>query len=131
MRKPDFCICENKAADQLYDNNAAADLHLCLRYIDCKIPLLSKSKISSLLSHTVQFVSDLVGNPADRFTYDTAHMLARTRNKPQGNKLTNNLAFVPHAVIPCSSCCDKTLLPGFQLGRTQNQPLSSAKETQI
>ena len=35
IRKPDFCICENKDADQL-------------RGIDSAIPLLSKSENSSL-----------------------------------------------------------------------------------
>ena len=66
MRKPDFCICENKDADQLRGNreadqrllcenkdadqlrgNREADQRLCFRYIDSTIPLLSKSKISS------------------------------------------------------------------------------------
>ena len=37
MRKPAFCICENKDADQL----------LCFRYIDTTIPLLSKSEIQA------------------------------------------------------------------------------------
>ena len=46
MRKPAFCICENKDADQL-PSNCAADQGLCLRYIETKIPLLSKSEISS------------------------------------------------------------------------------------
>ena len=32
MRKPAFCICENKDADQLRDNRAA-DQRLCFRYI--------------------------------------------------------------------------------------------------
>ena len=40
MRKPDFCICENKDADQLRGSNHAAGQHLCFRYIDCRIPLL-------------------------------------------------------------------------------------------
>ena len=31
MRKPDFCICENKDADQLRGNREA-DQHLCFRY---------------------------------------------------------------------------------------------------
>ena len=47
MRKPAFCICENKDADQLrcdFD----ADQRLCFRYIDSTIPLLGKSEISSL-----------------------------------------------------------------------------------
>ena len=45
--KPTFCICENKDAD-LLRGNREADQRLCFRYIDRTIPLLSKSKISSL-----------------------------------------------------------------------------------
>ena len=40
-------ICENKDADQLRGNREA-DQRLCFRYIDSTIPLLPKSKISSL-----------------------------------------------------------------------------------
>ena len=40
MRKPTFCICENKDADQLR-RDREADQRLCFRYIDCTIPLLS------------------------------------------------------------------------------------------
>ena len=47
MRKPTFCICENKDADQLRGNREA-DQRLCFRYIDSTIPQLSKSEISSL-----------------------------------------------------------------------------------
>ena len=47
MRKPDFCICENKDADQLRGNREA-DQRLCFRYTDSTIPLLPKSEISSL-----------------------------------------------------------------------------------
>ena len=47
MRKPTFCICKNKGADQL-SSNCAFDQRLCSRYTDSTIPLLSKSKISSL-----------------------------------------------------------------------------------
>ena len=47
MRKPDFCICENKAADQLYGHRTAGQ-RLCFRCIYRTIPLLSKSEISSL-----------------------------------------------------------------------------------
>ena len=47
MRKPTFCICENKDADQLRGNREA-DQRLCFRYIDSTNPLLSKSEISSL-----------------------------------------------------------------------------------
>ena len=52
MRKPTFCICENKGADQLRGNREA-DQRLCFRYIDSMIPLLSKSEISSLLPSSV------------------------------------------------------------------------------
>ena len=47
VRKPVFCICENKDAEQLR-SNCAADQRLCFRYIDSVIPLLSKFEISSL-----------------------------------------------------------------------------------
>ena len=45
VRKPDFCLCENKGADQLR-SNCEADQHLCCRYSESTIPLLIKSKIS-------------------------------------------------------------------------------------
>ena len=66
MRKPVFCICENKDADQLRGNreadqrlcenkdadqlrgNREADQRLCFRYTDSTIPLLPKSEISRL-----------------------------------------------------------------------------------
>ena len=47
MRKPAFCICKKKDADELR-SNCAADQCLCFRYIDSKIPLILKSEISSL-----------------------------------------------------------------------------------
>ena len=49
MRKQTNCICENKGADQLR-SNCKADQRLCFRYMDSTIPLLSKSKISSICS---------------------------------------------------------------------------------
>ena len=47
MRKRDFCLGENKGADQLR-GNLEADQRLCFRYSDSIIPLLLKSEISSL-----------------------------------------------------------------------------------
>ena len=47
MRKLTICICETKDPDQLRSNREA-DQHLCFRYIDSTMPLLSRSKISSL-----------------------------------------------------------------------------------
>ena len=41
IRKPAFCICENKDADQLRGSREA-DQRLCFRYIDSTILLLPK-----------------------------------------------------------------------------------------
>ena len=46
MKKPFFCICENKDADQ-FSGNHEADQCLCFHHTDSTIPLLSKSEISS------------------------------------------------------------------------------------
>ena len=46
VRKPDFCICENKDADQ-FRGNREDDQGLCFRYTDSTTPLLPKSEISS------------------------------------------------------------------------------------
>ena len=47
IRKPAFCICKNKDADQLRGNREA-DQRLCFRFTDSTIPQLPKSEISSL-----------------------------------------------------------------------------------
>ena len=52
VRKPAFCICEKKDADQLRGNREA-DQRLCFRYSDSTIHLLPKSEISSLLSSSM------------------------------------------------------------------------------
>ena len=52
MRKPAFCICVNKDADQLRGNREA-NQRLSFRYTDSTIPLLSKSEISSLYPSSV------------------------------------------------------------------------------
>ena len=52
MRKPMFCICKDKDADQLRGNREA-DQCLCFRYICSMIPLLSKTEISSLQPSSV------------------------------------------------------------------------------
>ena len=73
MRKPTFCICENKDADQLRGNREA-DQRLCFRYTDSTIRLLPKPEISSR-SCTARFASDQVRIPEDRFSHNEAHML--------------------------------------------------------
>ena len=66
MRKPDFCILENKGADRF-------------RCIDAMIPLLPKSETFKPLAIfsgcTAQFVWDLVGNPEYNMPRDVVHMV--------------------------------------------------------
>ena len=45
VRKPDFCLCKNKGADQLR-SNCEADQPLCFCYTDSTISLLLKTEIS-------------------------------------------------------------------------------------
>ena len=68
MRKPAFCICENKDADQLRGYREAVQ-GLCFRYTDSTIPLLPK-----ISNCTAQFVWYLVGNPEDLFSHNKAHI---------------------------------------------------------
>ena len=62
----------------LTDGDREADQRLCFRYTDSKIPLPHKSEISSLYASSVAvqqlFVSDLVGNPEDRFSHNEAQI---------------------------------------------------------
>ena len=60
MRKPAFCIGENKDADQLCGNREA-DQPLCFRYTDSTISLLPKYKISSLQPSSVAVQPGLCG----------------------------------------------------------------------
>ena len=52
MRKPAFCICENKDTDQLCGHREA-DQRLYFRYTDSTIHLLPKYEISSLQPSSV------------------------------------------------------------------------------
>ena len=60
MRKPDFCLCENKGADQLR-SNCEADQRLCFRYTDSTISLLLKSELSSFKHASVTVQVGLCG----------------------------------------------------------------------
>ena len=77
MRKPDFCICENKDADQLRGNREA-DQRLCFRYTDSTISLLPKyenfNPPAIFCRCAAWFVWDLVGNHEDRFSHNEAQM---------------------------------------------------------
>ena len=74
MRKPAFCISENKGADQLCGKQAA-DQRFCFRCTDSTIPHPKFQASSNLL----WLVPDLVGSPEDRFSREAAHLVA-----PQG-----------------------------------------------
>ena len=77
MRKPAFCICENKDADQLHGNREA-DQRLCFCYTDSPIPLLPIYEISSLLSSSVAVQSGLCGTwseTPDRFSHNEAQII--------------------------------------------------------
>ena len=78
VRKPDFCICENKDADQLRGDREA-DQRLCFRYIDSTLWSTSYIRnfkpLAGLYGCTARFVLDLVGNPEDRLSQNEAHMM--------------------------------------------------------
>ena len=71
MRKTSFCICENKDADQRH----------CFRYINSTIPLLpinykrSFKPLAIFCGCIARFVSELVENPEDQFSHNTASMI--------------------------------------------------------
>ena len=112
MRKPAFCICENKDADQLRGNREA-DQCLCFRYTDSTIPLLPKDKNFKLLAIfcdctvfcdcTARFVSDLVRNPEDWFSQNEAHVTADTEcPSPSVSHSLNDLSiFFSNLMIYC------------------------------
>ena len=61
---------------------AESDQRLCFRYTDSTIPLLPIFEISTLAIFcdcTARFVSDLVGNPEDRFS-QLSHRLVHVMN---------------------------------------------------
>ena len=66
MRKPVFCMCENKDADQLRGNREA-DQRLCFRYTDGTIPLLL------LWLYSVVCVGP-GRKPEDWFSHNEAHL---------------------------------------------------------
>ena len=62
MRKPAFCICENKDADQLHGNsNHAADQHLCFRFLVQFLFFLNRKSQAS--SHLLWLYSPVCVRP--------------------------------------------------------------------
>ena len=76
MRKPFFCICENKDADQLRGNREA-DQRLCFRYIDSTILLLPKYEISSFYPScvVVQLGSFLTWSETPKTSFLTTRLI--------------------------------------------------------
>ena len=83
MRKPAFCICENKDADQLRGNREA-DQRLCFRYTDSTIPVLPKIEISSLELSSAAVQPVLCGTWSE--TPKTVFLRTRLKSCTQGSK---------------------------------------------
>ena len=75
MRKPDFCICENKDADQLRSNTAQliSAFVFAIRIVRSLFYLNPKFQASSYILWLYSLVC--VGNPEDRFSHNEAHMV--------------------------------------------------------
>ena len=93
MRKPTFCICENKDADQLRGNREA-DQRLCFRCTDSTIPPLSKSEISSLKASSVAVQPGLCR------TRSETRMLAFSRSGSNALSLSIKVILSPRSFIP-------------------------------
>ena len=78
MIKLTFYLCENKDADQLCGNREA-DQRLCFRYMarqSSSSYLRNFDPLALLCGCTAWFVSELVGNPENRYSHNEAHMLS-------------------------------------------------------
>ena len=112
MRKPTFCKCENKVADQLRGNREA-DQRLCFRYMDGTIPLLSKSEISSLYLSSVPVQPDLCRTRSETrtlvFSCRGSNTFAIYKPKTGNFKGSHSLVcFIIHGSIKVY-WCDSTL----------------------
>ena len=76
MRKPDFCICENKDADQLaVTAKLISAFVFATQIVQSLYFLIRNFKPPAILCGcTVWFVWDLIGNPEDRFSHNEAHI---------------------------------------------------------
>ena len=73
VRKPDFCICENKDADQL---RVTAKLISAFVFATRIVQSLRNFKpLAIFCSCEAWFVSDLVWNPEDRFSHNKAQFI--------------------------------------------------------
>ena len=82
MRKPAFCICENKDADQLRGNREA-DQRLCFRYIVQSLYFLNQKFQASRQLYSLVCVGPCL-KPDCWFSHDTAQLYT----SPQAGTLT-------------------------------------------
>ena len=106
MRKP--VISKNKGADQLRIYNAA-DQRLCFslhKKVQSLYFLNPKFQASSYLLWLYSLICvDLVGNPEDRFSYDTAQIMHMvTYGNIQSNKLNRAKAKIEKMTKPNMLC---------------------------
>ena len=75
MRKPTFCVYEDKGTDQLCSNCTAYQCH-CFCYVDSTIPVLFKSKISSLQPSSMHLQLSLCRTCTETtlFSHDLSHL---------------------------------------------------------
>ena len=93
MRKPAFCICENKDADQLRGNREA-DLRLCFHYTDNTITLLPKSEI---FKHLAIFFDYTARFASDRFSHNETHMIWMKSNYADQYARDRRLICIPQS----------------------------------
>ena len=75
VRKPAFCICENKDADQLRGYREA-DQRLVFTIVQYLFYQIRNFKPLAIFSDCAAgFVSDLVGNPEDQFSHNEAKLV--------------------------------------------------------
>ena len=76
MRKSAFCICENKGAYHLHLRGGTAQListFVFATYNPSSSQIRNFKLLAIFCGCKAAFVSDLVGNPKDRFSCDAAH----------------------------------------------------------
>ena len=73
MRKPAFCICENKGGSCAVTAQLISAFVFATQIVQ-SIKFLNPKFQASSHPLWLWFVSDLVRNPKDRFCGDTAHM---------------------------------------------------------
>ena len=116
VRKPTTCICENKGADQLC-SNCEAYQRLCFRYTDSTIPLLSKSKISSLWPSSLTVHAGLCQ------TCSETTLLAQLSRRLMGSLQYGSRA----GVRPCVRACVRVCVRSHFQRSSSLKPLGRSK----